>query len=102
MMKVISSQGYLNYGIVDQKIEELQGKKKIVLPIIDAEMKDADGNDLFILIDGHHRKAAAEELGLPIEYEEVENQHGCTGEELLNCCWGDQDWYYVSTGYLVW
>lgn len=101
-MKVISSQHYIDYEIVDKKIAEMQGTEKVVLPIVDAEMKDEDGNDLYVLIDGHHRKEAAEELGIEIEYEEVENPYNVTGELLLETCYMDGDWYYVDNGATVW
>lgn len=101
-MKIISSQRYIDEEIVEQKIEEIKNNEFITLPIIDAEMQDLDGNDLFILIDGHHRKEAAEALGLEVRYEEVKNEHYCTGEDLLNECWGGDDWYYVENGHLVW
>lgn len=101
-MKVISSQRYINYDVVDRKIEELRNSKKVVLPIIDTGLKDEEGNDLFILVDGHHRKEAAEELRIPVEYEEVKNEYGCTGERLLEACWNDSDWYYVDNDCLVW
>ena len=65
-------------------------------------MTDMDGNDLYILVDGHHRKEAAEELGIKIRYEEVKNVHGVTGEALLDACYNDSDWYDVETGDLVW
>lgn len=65
-------------------------------------MTDLDGNNLYILVDGHHRKEAAEELGIEIRYEEVKNKHGVTGEALLDACYNDSDWYDVETGDLVW
>lgn len=102
MKKIISSQRYIDYDIVDQKIAEIEGMESIVLPIINAEMKDLDGNDLYILVDGHHRKEAAEELGIAVDYEEVENEHGCTGDALLEECYNDSDWYYIDNGRLVW
>ena len=68
-MKIISSQRYIDEEIVEQKIEEIKNDEFITLPIIDAEMQDLNGNDLFILIDGHHRKEAAEALGLEVRYE---------------------------------
>lgn len=101
-MKVISSQRYIDYKLVEAKIEELKDYDYITLPIIDAETQDLDGNDLFILTDGHHWKEAAEELGIEIRYEEVPNDHNLTGEELLNECYGDSDWYYIENGNLVW
>ena len=101
-MKIISSQRYIDYNIVDEKIEEIRDCEYITLPIIDAEMTDLDGNDLFILVDGHHRKEAAEELGIEVRYEEVENDHNLTGEDLLNDCYCDSDWYYIENEQLVW
>lgn len=61
MMKVISSQRFLDYDIVDEKLAEMEsaGVESITLPIINAGMTDLEGNDLYILIDGHHRKEAA-------------------------------------------
>ena len=101
-MKVISSQRHLNFDIVDQKIEEIKFLDFVTLPIIDTEMTDLDGNDLYILVDGHHRKEAAAEIGIEIRYEEVKNVHGVTGEALLDTCYNDSDWYDVETGDLVW
>lgn len=102
MKKIISSQRYINYEIVDEKIEELKDRTHVTLPIIDTEMQDLDGNDLYILADGHHRKEAAEELGIEVEYEEVENESGLTGDALLEQHYMDSDWYYVDNGRLVW
>ena len=102
MMRVISSQRYIDYSIVDEKIEEIKGMDKVVLPIIDAEMTDENGNDLYILVDGHHRKEAAEELGIEVEYEEVENETGLTGDALLEASYNDSDWYDTATGRCIW
>lgn len=101
-MKIISSQRFIDYSIVDEKIEEIKDCVSITLPIINAEMTDLNGEDLFILTDGHHRKEAAEELGIEVNYEEVANDHYVTGVELLNQCYCDSDWYYVENGKLVW
>lgn len=101
-MKIISSQRYIDYEIVDEKIKEIEGSTSITLPIIDAEMKDLNGEDLYILVNGHHRKEAAEELGIEVLYEEVDNEYGVTGDDLLLQCRIDSDWYYVESGRLVW
>lgn len=101
-MKVISSQRYINYDIVDDKIEEIKDQESITLPIINAGMEDLDGNDLYILTDGHHRKEAAEELGIEVLYEEVKNDYDLTGDDLLIACYNDSDWYYVDNGITVW
>ncbi len=101
-MKIISSQKFINYDIVDEKIEKYNNRKSITLPIIDAGITDLDGNDLFILIDGHHSKIAAEELGIEISYEEVPNEYGLVGDDLLIAAHVDSDWYYVDSGQPVW
>lgn len=100
-MRIISSQRYINFDIVDEKIKEMEGLDKITLPIVDAGMKNANGENLFILVDGHHRKEAAEELGIKVCYKEIKNEYGCIGDELLESCWMDSDWYYVDNGRLV-
>ena len=103
-MRIISSQKFLNYEIVDEKIAEMEASESesITLPIINAGMKDLDGNDLYILVDGHHRKEAAEEMGITINYEEVANDYDLTGDDLLLTCYMDSDWYDVATGELIW
>lgn len=101
-MKIISSQRYIDYNIVDRKIEEIKDETTVYLPIIDAEMTDDEGNDLYVLIDGHHTKEAAEELGINIEYEEIENYFDLTGDNLLMACYMDSNWYYIDTGRNVW
>lgn len=103
-MKVISSQRYYNNEIVLKKMDELKEAcaNEIVLPVVDIEMKDEDGNDLFALVDGHHRFIAAQELDLEIKFEVVENHYDVVGEDYLNAAYMDSDWYYVETGLNVW
>ena len=101
-MKVISSQKYIDDEILNEKIEQIRDLEYIELPIINVEMQDEDGNDLFVLIDGHHRKEAAQQLGIDVRYEEVPNYHNLTGVELLNAIYMDSDYYYVDTGADVW
>lgn len=101
-MTIISSQRYINCDIVDAKIAELTGADSVTLPITYAGMVDGNGNDVYILVDGHHRREAALELGLAIEYETVGNPNGClTGEALLLDLWVDSDWYDIESGDLV-
>lgn len=100
-MKVISSQRFLDYSIVDEKIEEMKNETSISLPVVNSGLKDNNGEELFILVDGHHRREAAEELEINVEYEEVENEYGVTGDDLLLTCYMDSDWFYVETGKLV-
>ena len=103
-MKVISSQRYTDWNIVNEKINQMEEDetKVLTLPVIDSGMTNEDGEELYILIDGHHRKEAAEELGIKVEYEEVENEYNCTGEDLLKSNYMDSDWYYVENGAYVW
>jgi len=95
-MKVISSQDYINYDIVEEKIAQLDGQAFVTLPIVDTEM-DWDGERLFVLIDGHHRLEAAKEMGIEVRFEEVKDPEGLTGDNLLEQRWIDTDWYYVET-----
>lgn len=101
-MTVISSQRYLNDEIVSEKVEELRGDVKVVLPVYDSELADDDGNTLFVLADGHHRLEAAKELGIPVEYEVIRHQDDLVGEQLLDNNWIDSDWYYIESGKTVW
>ena len=100
-MKVISSQRFLDYAIVDEKIEEMKNETSISLPVVNSGLKDNNGEELFILVDGHHRREGAEELEINVEYEEVENEYGVTGDDLLLTCYMDSDWFYIETGKLV-
>lgn len=103
-MKVITSQDFLDDEIVERKIEELEssGAARIILPVVDAGMTNEDGEELFILVDGHHRRAAAEELGLDVDYEIVDNETDAkTPEEMFIAYAMGGDWYYVDNGYFV-
>lgn len=84
-----------------KKKEEIKNEITITLPVVNSGLRDNNGEELFILIDGHHRREVAEELGIEIEYEEIENEYGVTGDELLLTCYLDSDWYYVDTERLV-
>lgn len=104
-MKVISSQRYLDEQMVADKLDGLaqSGAAYIECPIIDAEMTDLNGEDVYVMIDNHHTLAAARELGLEIRFETVANPYGdLHGDDLLEQCYMDSDWYYVETGTLVW
>ena len=101
-MKVISSQKYTNEETVAAKMEEMANETYVELPVVDIEMKDNDGNDLYSLIDGHHRLAAAKELGLEIRFVEEKESEGLTGEAYLDARWMDSDWYDVITDVNVW
>ena len=100
-MKVISSQRFLSDEILDQKIEEISGTS-VNLPVVDSGLTGENGEALYILIDGHHRLAAAKEIGCMINFYEIDNDTNLTGEDLLEANWLDSDWYYVDTKLTVW
>ena len=98
---IISSQSYLDYSVVDEKISQLQGSNSVTLPIVKAG--ELDGESIFILVDGHHRLEAAKELGIPVSFEE---QNGSDWnfdsrwslDDALAACWMDSEWENVETG----
>lgn len=95
-MKIISSQHYLNWETVEAKIEEIKANNitEIDVPVIPCEV---DGEMYGIVIDAHHRMAAAKELGIKVDFVETENIYGCTGESLLEVTYWDGDYYYVES-----
>jgi hypothetical protein len=106
-MKIISSQRFLDQEIVNDKIAEMteNGVSSISLPIYNAGYRDLDDDDLFILIDGHHRLAAAREMGIEIKFDDItaQNEFGIlTGEELLADRYMDSNWYDIETGIDIW
>lgn len=90
-MKIISSQRYTNSEIVSEKMAELEGSKSVTLPVVEVGF-----DDLFVLIDGHHRLAAARELGIEIKFEVVVDSERRSGEDLLEQTWIDSNWYYIA------
>jgi hypothetical protein len=98
-MKVISSQRYLNENKVAEKVEELKAERVEILTL---EVWEVGIDDLYILCDGHHRLAAAQELGIEVEFVADSHPDGLTGEDILEQAWIDSDWYYIETGRDVW
>lgn len=99
-MTIISSQRYLDTATVNEKMAELAGETKITLACWDAGK--IDGERMAVLCDGHHRLAAAEELGISVEFDVGGHPEGLTGLDLLDTCWIDSDWYDVSDGLPIW
>lgn len=99
-MQVISSQRYLDEEIINNKMQQLKDSEinEITLPIVYA--MDFDGEQLYILIDNHHTRQAAINLGLTINYEiiDAKQRYGnlVTGDDLLNQLWIDSNWYYLD------
>jgi hypothetical protein len=92
-MKIISSQKYFNNEIVLAKMAELENEKSVTLPVAEVGF-----DDLFVLVDGHHRLIAAQELGIEVKFEITLHGDGLTGEDLLEQTWIDSDWYDIKTG----
>lgn len=104
-MTVMSSQRFRNDEIVEEKYKALvnSGETKVVIPVINAYMKDFDDNDLFIMVDKHHTLEATKELGLNVEFEEVEDElsyyediENQNGEAICEANSYGDSWYYIS------
>lgn len=105
MMTIISSQRFRNSEIVEAKKEMLidSNAKSIEVPIIRAYYQDLDENDLYIMIDHHHTLTAAQELGIEINFVEVEDEVSyCkdieeqNGENILEANYEGEAWYYIT------
>lgn len=70
-MKVITSQNYFNEDIVNSYINDMlsSGITEITLPVIPVYY-----DDLYILVDGHHRYMAAKSINININFEIVEDE----------------------------
>lgn len=104
-MTVISSQRYLDDEIMEEKIAEFKanGTTAITIPVIRSFLQDSDGNELYIMIDMHHRFAAAKELGMQIDFELVEDEMSSyrdieeeNGEAIAKTWYMDSPWYYIN------
>lgn len=101
-MKVITSQSYINYEIVDQKAEQISGHAFVELPVWTTGLTDDEGNELCVLADGHHTYEAATELGIEVRFVEQDHPEGLTGEALLEAAWMDGEYHYLGTEINVW
>ena len=116
-MKVMSSQHFRDESIIEEKIEMLKKNEqiKVVIPVINSYLQDLAGEDMYIVVDKHHEMSAAIELGLLVEFEEVEDTlsycndiENKNGEAICYAHYIDGDWYYVDVdeengiGDLVW
>lgn len=101
-MKVITSQSYIDYDIVEEKIKALDGVTSIDLVVWTTGMQDLNGEDVCILSDGHHTFEAARQIGIEINFVEEYHPEGLTGEELLEQAWMDSEYHYLGTEENVW
>lgn len=93
-MKIISSQHYLDWQIVEQKMKEIESAEIIEIPC--CEIGEIDGVEYAVQTDRHHTLAAARELGMEVEYLFFEDEEGLTGERYLESHYMDGDWYDVE------
>ena len=94
-MKVISSQHYIDWNIVDKKMDEIAGSEFVEVPCY--EIGEVDGEDFAIQADRHHTMVAARELGIEIRFVFSPEPEGLLGESALDAHRNDGDWYYVET-----
>ena len=94
-MKVISSQHYIDWNIVEQKMDEIAGNEFVEIPCY--EIGKVDGEEFAIQADRHHTMAAARELEIEIRYVFSPEPEGLLGESALESHWNDGDWYDVET-----
>ena len=93
-MTIISSQHYIDWDIVETKMDELQGMTEVEIPCY--YVGEIDGEEYAMQADGHHTLMAARELGIEVRYVVDDDPEGLTGEELLDARWMDGDWYDVE------
>lgn len=93
-MKIISSQHFLDWEIVEEKIKKIAGAESVEIPC--CEIGEIDGVEYAVQIDGHHTLAAARELRIPVEFVFGEDPEGLIGEDYLQAHWMDGDWYDVE------
>ena len=100
-MKVISAQRFRDWDIIAEKIEQLEknGVEEVVVPVVNSFM-----DDMYIVVDHHHRMVAANELGIKIRFEEVEDKISYykdieekNGNAILEAHRMDSNYYYVDS-----
>lgn len=94
-MTIISSQHYIDWNIVEEKMKEIQGQEKIEIPCSYVGL--IDGVEYAMQNNGHHTLAAAREMGIPVEFVVKDDCEGLAGKDLLEQRYNDGDWYYVET-----
>lgn len=94
-MKIISSQHFIDFGIVEKKMDELKGAKTVEVPC--SYVGFIDGVEYAIQTDNHHTLAAARELGISVKFVISDDHEGLTGLDLLDQRYMDGDWYNVET-----
>ena len=93
-MKIISSQHYVDWEKVEEKMNEIAGMESVEIPC--CEIGEIDGVEYAVQVDGHHTLAAARELGIPVEFIFDEDSEALTGDDYLMAHYMDGDWYDVE------
>ena len=93
LMKIISSQHFLDWEKVEEKIEQIKGMEVIQIPC--CEIGEIDGEEYAVQVDSHHTLAAARELEIPVEFTFSDDPEGLTGDDYLQAHYMDGDWYDV-------
>lgn len=100
---IISSQRTRDQKIVDGYITRIEAGETFqatIVPLIDDELNSLgiDG----MLIDGHHRMEAYEQLGLQITFAQDDSRQAEIEHmgiaDFLEQNWMDCDWYDIATG----
>lgn len=94
-MTIISSQHYIDWTIVNEKMEQIKDTDKIVIPCW--YVGEIDGVEYAMQADAHHTLAAARELGIEVEFDITDDPEDLVGENMLETRWMDGDWYNVET-----
>lgn len=102
-MIVLSSQRFISDDIVAVKKQRLllESVEEIELPVV--FIGEFHGKRLHALLDKHHTRAAAKELGIPTSYTEIERRETQLGDnysldDCLEALYMDSDWYDIETG----
>lgn len=94
-MTIISSQHFIDWEIVERKMEEIKGMDKVIIPC--SYVGFIEGIEYSMQNNGHHTLAAARELGIEIEFVTEPDCEDLEGQELLEQRYNDGDWYNVET-----
>ncbi len=94
-MKVISSQHHIDWDIVEEKMQKINGLDFVEIPCW--SIGEVDGEEMAIQADGHHTLAAARELGVDVRFTFSDEPEGLTGEDAMNAHWNGGDWYDVES-----
>lgn len=98
-MKIISSQHFLDWEKVEEKMQQIKGAEAVEIPC--CEIGEIDGVDYAVQVDGHHTLAAAQELGIPVEFVFENDPEGLAGDDYLQAHYMDGDWYDVQKSNLA-